>query len=90
MASLVVFLTSHSTNVVPPSPIAYGMAYLTREELETIEQNPLGYTLSAVREALREAEPNTPSEASQSDDSKDAPERPRLFVAAIGKLLSIL
>ncbi|KAH8746090.1 serine/threonine-protein kinase Sgk2 [Diaporthe sp. PMI_573] len=66
------------------------MAHLTREELKTIEQNPLGDTLSGVREALREAEPNTPSEASQSDDSTDAPERPRLFVAAIGKLFSIL
>lgn len=31
------------------------MAHLTREELETIEQNPLGDALSAVREALREA-----------------------------------
>ncbi|KAH8755061.1 hypothetical protein F5883DRAFT_180305 [Diaporthe sp. PMI_573] len=65
------------------------MAHLTREELKTIEQNPLGDTLSGVREALREAEPNTPGEASESDDSADSPERPRLFVAAIGKLLSI-
>ncbi|EXU95608.1 protein kinase [Metarhizium robertsii] len=66
------------------------MAHLTREELETIEKNPLGNSLSAVCEALRDAEPNTPSESSQPDDSTDTPERPRLFVAAIGKLFSIL
>ncbi|KAM3509002.1 hypothetical protein MY11210_006497 [Beauveria gryllotalpidicola] len=65
------------------------MAHLMLEELDTIEHNPLGDSLSAVCEALREAEPNTPDEASHSDKT-DAPERPRLFVAAIGKLLSIL
>lgn len=83
-------LILHSTHVVPPYLIAYIMAHLTSDELETIGQNPLGDSLSAVREALREAEPNTPTEASQPDDSADSPERPRLFVAAIGKLFYIL
>ncbi|KAM4067749.1 hypothetical protein HRG_009852 [Hirsutella rhossiliensis] len=66
------------------------MAHLTQDERDIIEQNPFGDSLSAVRKALREAEPNTPCEASEPDDSADAPERPRLFVAAIGKLFSIL
>ncbi|SLM34569.1 serine threonine-protein kinase sgk2 [Lasallia pustulata] len=66
------------------------MAHLNREERDTINENPLGDSLSGVREALCEAERNTHCEASQSDDSTGAPERPRLFVSAIGKLLSIL
>ncbi|TWU78747.1 hypothetical protein ED733_006618 [Metarhizium rileyi] len=66
------------------------MAYFTSDELETIGQNPFGDSLSAVREALRDAEPSTPTEASQLDDRADSPERPRLFVAAIGKLFYIL
>ncbi|KAA6410771.1 MAG: serine threonine- kinase Sgk2 [Lasallia pustulata] len=63
------------------------MAHLNREERDAINEYPLGDSLSGVREALREAERNTHYEASQSDDSADAPERPRLFVAAIEKLL---
>ncbi|EFY90647.1 serine/threonine-protein kinase Sgk2 [Metarhizium acridum CQMa 102] len=66
------------------------MAHLTREECNSIDENPLGDSLSGVREALREAERNTCREASQSDDSTGAPGRPRLFMAAIGKLFSIL
>jgi hypothetical protein len=66
------------------------MAHLTREECNSIDENPLGDSLSGVREALREAERNTRREDSQSDDSKGAPGRPRLFRAAIGKLFSIL
>ncbi|KAA6408372.1 MAG: serine threonine- kinase Sgk2 [Lasallia pustulata] len=66
------------------------MAHLNREERDTINENPLGDSLSGVREALREAERNTHYEASQSDDSTGAPERRRLFVAAIQKLFSIL
>ncbi|KAA6413317.1 MAG: serine threonine- kinase Sgk2 [Lasallia pustulata] len=45
------------------------MAHLNREERDTINENPLGDSLSGVREALREAERNTHYEASQSDDS---------------------
>ncbi|SLM39896.1 serine threonine-protein kinase sgk2 [Lasallia pustulata] len=63
------------------------MAHLNREERDKINENPLGDSLSGAREALCEAERNTHYEASQSDDSADAPERPRLFVAAIAKLL---
>ncbi|KAK5999022.1 hypothetical protein PT974_01409 [Cladobotryum mycophilum] len=71
------------------------MTHLTREEYDIIKENPLCDSLSAVREAQREAlfdaGPDPPSEGSGSDDDNiDAPERPRLFVAAIGKLLSIL
>lgn len=66
------------------------MAHLTQDERDIIEQNSLGDSLNDVRQALREAELNSPSEASKSDGSNDAPERPRLFVAAIRKLLSIL
>ncbi|KPM39086.1 hypothetical protein AK830_g7476 [Neonectria ditissima] len=66
------------------------MASLTPQELETIERNPLGDTLIAVREALRVAEPNSSRDGSVSDDGTDSPERPRLFVAAIDKLLYIL
>ncbi|KAL7791946.1 serine/threonine-protein kinase Sgk2 [Trichoderma ceciliae] len=65
------------------------MAHFTQEERDAIGHNPLGELLNAVREVLRETEPNASSEF-PSDDSADAPERPRLFVAAIGKLLSIL
>ncbi|KJZ69252.1 hypothetical protein HIM_11355 [Hirsutella minnesotensis 3608] len=65
------------------------MAHLTQDECDIIEQNPLGDSLSAVREALLEAEPKTPSEASKSDGSNDAPERPQLFVAATDQLFTI-
>ncbi|KAA6411034.1 MAG: serine threonine- kinase Sgk2 [Lasallia pustulata] len=67
------------------------MAHLNQEERDAINENPLGDSLSGgVREALREAERNTHNEASQSDDSTGAPERPRLFLAAIETLFSIL
>ncbi|EFY84958.1 serine/threonine-protein kinase Sgk2 [Metarhizium acridum CQMa 102] len=66
------------------------MANLTPAEHEIINGNPLGDSLSSVREALREAERATQQEASQSDDSTPAPGRPRLFMAAIGKLFVIL
>ncbi|OAQ60178.1 serine/threonine-protein kinase Sgk2 [Pochonia chlamydosporia 170] len=66
------------------------MADLTQEERDTIDKNSLGDSLSSVREALREAERDTQHETSQSDDSTCAPERPRLFAAAIGKLFVIL
>lgn len=68
------------------------MATLTEEELETIKQNPLGDTLIGVREALRGAERNSPRDAAGSDacDSRESPERTRLFVAAIDKLLLLL
>ncbi|EQL03297.1 serine/threonine-protein kinase Sgk2 [Ophiocordyceps sinensis CO18] len=61
-------------------------AILAKDECDAIEQNPLGDSLSAVREALREAESKIPNEASESHDSND-PERPRLFTAPIGTLL---
>ncbi|KAL7893021.1 serine/threonine-protein kinase Sgk2 [Trichoderma sp. SZMC 28014] len=57
------------------------MAHLTQEECNTINENPLGDSLDAVREALREVERDHPCAS--------APERSR-FVAAIGKLFSIL
>lgn len=66
------------------------MAHLTREERNTIDENPLGDSLIGVREALRKAERNTHREASQPDNSTGVPERPRLFVAAIGNFFSIL
>lgn len=70
------------------------MAHLTQEECDIIDENPPGDSLSGVREALREAsseaEHVTGRDASQSDDTTCAPERPRLFVAAIGKLFNIL
>ncbi|EXU96023.1 protein kinase [Metarhizium robertsii] len=66
------------------------MAHLSEQERDTIDQNSLGDSLYTVREALREAERNTHREDPQSDDSIGTPERPRLFVVAIGKLLSIL
>jgi hypothetical protein len=59
-------------------------------KLEIIEQSPLGDSINAVREALRNAQSDQPINASQSNDSADAPERPRLFLAAINKLFSIL
>ncbi|ODA78142.1 hypothetical protein RJ55_06746 [Drechmeria coniospora] len=43
------------------------MAHLTQSERDIIKQNPLGDSLSAVSEALREAEPNTPSEPSETE-----------------------
>lgn len=60
------------------------MAHLTQHECDIIEQNPLGDSLDAIREVLREVD------ASHSDDSADVPARPRLFVAAIAKLLKSL
>ncbi|KAF5137914.1 hypothetical protein E5D57_001693 [Metarhizium anisopliae] len=66
------------------------MAHFTQDERDTIDKNPLGDALNGVREALREAERDTQHETSQSDDSTRAPERPRLFAAAIGKLFAIL
>ncbi|KAF5120296.1 hypothetical protein E5D57_013649 [Metarhizium anisopliae] len=66
------------------------MAQLTQEERDIIDENSLGDSLSGIRDALRDAERNTHRKASRSDDSIGAPERPRLFVAAIGKLFSIL
>ncbi|KHO00536.1 serine/threonine-protein kinase Sgk2 [Metarhizium album ARSEF 1941] len=66
------------------------MAHLTQEERDIVDANPLGDSLGGIREALRKAERHTHHEASQSDDSTAAPERPRLFVAAIGKIFSIL
>ncbi|SLM35803.1 serine threonine-protein kinase sgk2 [Lasallia pustulata] len=70
--------------------MAYRMAQLNREERDTINENPLGDSLSDVREALREAEQTRHYEASQSDDSTGAPEWRRLFGPAIVKLFSIL
>ncbi|TWU74225.1 hypothetical protein ED733_003515 [Metarhizium rileyi] len=55
------------------------MASLTQEERDAIDENPLGDSLSGVRDALREAI----REAEQL-------ERPRLFMAAISKLFYIL
>lgn len=67
------------------------MEHLTPEERLTVEQNPLGESLIAVREALRDAEPCiTEEEAYESENSFNELGRPRLFVAAISKLLSIL
>ena len=67
------------------------MSQLTREECDIISQSPLADTLSTVRHALREAEQKTSTESSQSDDRiAGVPERPRLFVAAMGKLFSLL
>ncbi|TWU70822.1 hypothetical protein ED733_000231 [Metarhizium rileyi] len=66
------------------------MAHFTQEERDYIDENPLGHSLSGVREALRDAERNTCREASQSDDNTIASERPRLFMEVIGKLFSIL
>lgn len=66
------------------------MAPLTQQECNIIEQNPLGDALDAIREALRNAEPHATSDDCTSDDSADVPERPRLFMAATGKLFSSL
>lgn len=73
-------LISHSTNAVLPSLIAYMMTELTQDEREIIEQDSVADALSAVRQALHEAEANTPTE---SDDSTHSPQLPHLFVAAI-------
>lgn len=55
--SLIVVLISHATNDILPFLVA--MAHFTREGRESIDENPLGDSLSGVREALREAEHNT-------------------------------
>ncbi|OAA36457.1 serine/threonine-protein kinase Sgk2 [Metarhizium rileyi] len=59
------------------------MAHFTQEERDSIDENPLGHSLSGVREALRDAERNTCREASQLDDNTIAPERPRLFMESV-------
>lgn len=86
------------------------MAHLTQAEYSIINENPLGDSLSVVREALREAlrevrEVERPDSSQahdsrrdsssdgspQSDDTAGPPApRPRLFVAAICKVLHIL
>lgn len=69
------------------------MALFTQEEIDAVEKYPLTESLDAIREALREAEPNTLDESQlndSTDEVADAPERPRLFVAAVTKLLSTL
>ncbi|KAL7963104.1 serine/threonine-protein kinase Sgk2 [Trichoderma compactum] len=61
------------------------MTQLTQDERNAVEQNPLGDSLSTIREALREAEPNAPDEAesnapdepSSPNGSAASPERPR-------------
>ncbi|KAI0400036.1 serine/threonine-protein kinase Sgk2 [Xylaria palmicola] len=67
------------------------MAQLTKEEHDVIQQNPLGDSLDVIRDALRDAEPDPFGETPQSDDSAAIPRpgRPRLWIAAVGKLLSI-
>ncbi|KAL7955674.1 serine/threonine-protein kinase Sgk2 [Trichoderma compactum] len=70
------------------------MNVFTTQELDAIEDNPLGDSLDLVREALCNAE--SPLDDLQLDgttdvvEDADSPRRPRLFVAALAKLLSIL
>ncbi|TWU72882.1 hypothetical protein ED733_004096 [Metarhizium rileyi] len=64
------------------------MAHLTQDELATVEANPVGSSLDEVRQALRDAESEVTN--ASSDDSPNTPGRPRLFLAALGKLFSIL
>ncbi|KAL6860864.1 hypothetical protein J3F83DRAFT_304069 [Trichoderma novae-zelandiae] len=70
------------------------MDSLTPEELYAIEKYPLGELLTPVREALREAESTLGG--FQLDGTTDAvadadtPGRPRLFMAALARLLGIL
>lgn len=66
------------------------MAHVTPQERLEIERNPLGDSISVVRDALCDAELAVASQEGSDADSADEPGRPRLFVAAIGKLLSIL
>ncbi|CAH0023440.1 unnamed protein product [Clonostachys rhizophaga] len=66
------------------------MADLTEEELGIIKLSPLGDSLNAIREALCDAQPDRSTNASQSEDNADAPDRPRLFLGAIRKLFSVL
>ena len=83
---------SWSALTAPPRCFSrdHDMAHLTHEECDKITEYPLSDSLNAVRDALYEAEQKTSSEASQFDDSTDVPERPRLFAAAMSKLLSTL
>ncbi|KAL7928030.1 serine/threonine-protein kinase Sgk2 [Trichoderma chlorosporum] len=70
------------------------MSAFSTQELDAIENNPLGDSLDLVREALSNAE--SPLDDFQLDGTTDvveyadAPRRPRLFVAALAKLLGIL
>lgn len=67
------------------------MAHLTSQEILAIKENPLGDSISIVRETLRTAEEaNTVDVSSEIDDGNNEPGRPRLFVAAVGKLFHIL
>ena len=65
-----------------------GMARLTQDELSVIEQSPFNDSLDEVRRALRDAA----SESSEVylDTDADTPGRPRLFAAAVAKLIYIL
>lgn len=66
------------------------MAHITPQERLEIEQNPLGDSISIVRDALCDTELAVASQEGSDADSADELGRPRLFVAAMGKLLSIL
>ncbi|TFB07258.1 hypothetical protein CCMA1212_001248 [Trichoderma ghanense] len=69
------------------------MDVLTPAELDAIENNPLGDALNPIREALREADSTLGSfqldGTTDVVEDADAPERPRLFVAALTRLLGI-
>lgn len=66
------------------------MAHVTPQERLEIERNPLGDSISVVRDALCDAELAVASQGGPDAYGADEPGRPRLYVAAIGKLLSIL
>ncbi|KAH0492117.1 hypothetical protein TgHK011_007084 [Trichoderma gracile] len=70
------------------------MDVLTPEELDAIAINPLGDALDSIREALREADSTLGSfqldGTTDIVEDADAPQRPRLLVAALIKLFGIL
>lgn len=70
------------------------MDVLTPKELNVIKNNSFGDALNPIREALQEADSTLGSfqldGTTDTIDDVDAPERPRLLLAALVKLFSIL